>query len=91
MYACASGHEEVVRVLLKAGADVSLHNENGHTPLMEAASAGHVGIAKLLVEHGAQVNAHSAEFKVGLVRIYEESFFVFIVKLGGFFVPRNLL
>lgn len=67
MYACASGHEEVVRVLLKAGADVSLHNENGHTPLMESASAGHVGIAKLLVDHGAQVNAHSAEFKVGLV------------------------
>jgi len=53
----------VVRVLLKAGADVTLHNQNGHTPLMEAATAGHVNIARLLVEHGA----YNQEFKVGLV------------------------
>ena len=33
-YACAGGHEEVVRVLLEAGAHVEDHNENGHTPLM---------------------------------------------------------
>ena len=47
MYACAGGHEEVIRVLLDAGANVEDHNENGHTPLMEAASAGHVGVAKV--------------------------------------------
>ena len=46
MYACAGGHEEVVKALLEAGANVEDHNENGHTPLMEAASAGHVGVAK---------------------------------------------
>ena len=28
-YACAGGHEEVVRVLLEAGAHVEDHNENG--------------------------------------------------------------
>ena len=94
MYACAGGHEDVVRVLLEAGANVEVlhtarctlctphtalctlhtahcarctlhaarctvctvhtahctpqdHNENGHTPLMEAASAGHCGVAKV--------------------------------------------
>ena len=46
MCACAGGHEEIVKALLEAGANVEEHNENGHTPLMEAASAGHVGVAK---------------------------------------------
>ena len=54
MYACASGHEEVVRVLLDAGADVELHNENGHSTLMEAASAGNVSIARQLVDSNKQ-------------------------------------
>ena len=42
-YACCGGYEEVVRLLLEAGAEVEHQNENGHTPLMEAASCGHVG------------------------------------------------
>lgn len=49
MYACAGGHVQTVRVLLDAGANVEDHNENGHTPLMEAASAGHVEVAKVLI------------------------------------------
>ena len=48
MYACAGGHPSVVRALLDSGANVEDHNENGHTPLMEAASAGHVDVAKVL-------------------------------------------
>ena len=34
----AHKYVQVVRVLLEAGANVEDHNENGHTPLMEAAS-----------------------------------------------------
>jgi ankyrin repeat protein len=49
MYACAGGHEDVVRTLLDSGANVEDHNENGHTPLMEAASAGHVAVAKVFM------------------------------------------
>ena len=55
------GHAEVVRVLLEANANVEDHNENGHTPLMEAASAGHVEVAKILLEYGAGINTHSNE------------------------------
>lgn len=63
MYACAGGHQDVVRYLLENGANVEDHNENGHTPLMEAASAGHVALARILLAHGAGINTHSNEFK----------------------------
>jgi ankyrin repeat domain-containing protein 17 len=62
-YAACGGYADVVRVLIKAGANVEEHNENGHTPLMEAASAGHVGVAKILLDSGAGINTHSNEFK----------------------------
>lgn len=62
-YACAGGFVDVVKVLLKAGANIEDHNENGHTPLMEAASAGHVEVARVLLEYGAGINTHSNEFK----------------------------
>ena len=42
---------------------MEIHNENGHTPLMEAASSGRVGVAKILLEAGAGINTHSNEFK----------------------------
>lgn len=63
MYACSGGHEEIVKILLDNGAKIEDHNENGHTPLMEAASSGHVAIAKILLERGAGINTHSTEFK----------------------------
>jgi len=39
MYGCVNRHEEVVRILLDWRADVEDYNENGRTPLMEAASS----------------------------------------------------
>ena len=63
MFACCNGFEDVVQVLLEAGANPETHNESGHTPLMEAASDGKVGVARLLVKHGAQINSHSNEYK----------------------------
>ena len=62
-YAACGGHEEVVEVLITAGANVEEHNENGHTPLMETATAGHINVARILLGAGAGVNTHSNEFK----------------------------
>ena len=53
----------MVRVLIESDANVEEHNENGHTPLMEASSAGHVNVAHILLEAGACINTHSNEFK----------------------------
>ena len=40
-----------MRILLENGAVVEHQNENGHTPLMEAASCGHVGKFHFILIH----------------------------------------
>lgn len=51
------GHEEIVRALLNAGANIaSQEHYNGLTALHWAARAGHESIVRLLLEQGADVN-----------------------------------
>jgi ankyrin repeat protein len=68
---CATwkGHQEVVKVLLNAGADVNAHNNNEHwgtTPLHAAAHANQAAIAQMLIEKGADVNARDKEGRTPL-------------------------
>lgn len=54
------GHQEVVAVLLSAGADVNAQNNNDHwgtTPLHAAAHANQAAIAQMLIDKGANLNA----------------------------------
>ena len=58
--ACRVGALEVATELLKAGASVSHANNQGMTPLLEAAEHGNVDLCKLLIEtHNADVTAVS--------------------------------
>ena len=59
----------ICRILYKQASPFQDHNENGHTPLMEAASAGHCTVARILLEFGAGINTHSNEFKVKIMII----------------------
>jgi ankyrin repeat protein len=68
---CATwkGQQEVVALLIKAGADVNAHNENDHwgtTPLHAAAHADQAAIAELLIASGADVNALDREGRTPL-------------------------
>ena len=58
------GHQQVVALLLKAGADVNAQNENDHwgtTPLHAAAHANQAAIAQLLIDYGTDVQATDRE------------------------------
>ena len=48
--------EQVVKLIIQAGADVNVKSTLGHTPLIWAARAGNLKITKLLIEKGANVH-----------------------------------
>lgn len=51
--ACSFGHLEVIKVLLKHGADVNVKDNWSFTPLMEAATKGKTEACLLLLQHNA--------------------------------------
>lgn len=51
-----TGQEEVVSVLLEAGANVHLKDDSGHTALILASSQNHIRISQLLLLTGADIN-----------------------------------
>ncbi|XP_078320237.1 uncharacterized protein LOC111112629 [Crassostrea virginica] len=50
------GHKDIVKLLIKGGADCNTCNEYGKTPLNVASGAGHVDIVDLLIKSGADCN-----------------------------------
>ena len=54
MRAEEKGHDEIVKVLIKAGADVNVKNDDGDTALMRAEEKGHDEIVKILKAAGAR-------------------------------------
>ena len=55
--AARKGNVEIVKMLLKEGADVNARDKYGRTALYVAAWRGHVEIVKMLLKEGADVNA----------------------------------
>ena len=60
MHACQQGKEDVVNILLNAGADTTISDPNGDTCLFKAISTGcKKQTLQALIDHGADVNATS--------------------------------
>jgi len=57
--ACDAEHEDIMRLLLDAGAPVDSDNAQGWTPLMVASSRGDTPTVRFLIERGASVTATS--------------------------------
>ncbi|MCJ1294529.1 hypothetical protein MMC34_006087 [Xylographa carneopallida] len=60
IYASCFGHQEVVSVLLEAGAQVDRQDRNQWTALMWAMTNRHKDIAKILLDHGASPEVRSS-------------------------------
>ena len=56
------GYEQVARVLLECGADVTAQNDDSETPLHVASKEGHLQVVRVLLKHGASTSARD---KVG--------------------------
>ena len=56
IYAVLYEQQELVQILIEAGADVNLKNIYGRAPLMWAAYQGNVDIVKMLIDKNADVN-----------------------------------
>jgi ankyrin repeat protein len=57
MWAAAEGHADVVRMLIRAGADFrTALSDSGFTPLFFAAREGRTEVVRALLESGADVN-----------------------------------
>eukprot|EP01064_Diplonema_japonicum_P017834 TRINITY_DN261_c3_g1_i1.p1 TRINITY_DN261_c3_g1~~TRINITY_DN261_c3_g1_i1.p1 ORF type:complete len:386 (+),score=98.95 TRINITY_DN261_c3_g1_i1:65-1159(+) len=57
LHMAAGDNEDLVRVMLKYGADVNTVDVSGDTPLHRAANHGKEGILRVLLEHHADPNA----------------------------------
>ncbi|MFZ0212492.1 MAG: ankyrin repeat domain-containing protein [Candidatus Acidiferrales bacterium] len=64
--AVARGDAEIVRLLLKHGANPKHRYGPGYSTLHEAAASGKIEIVKLLLEHGADPSARTDEGKTPL-------------------------
>jgi len=57
--ASSAGHMDIVKILIKGGADVNAADKDGITALMEASIMGHEKIVNALIDAGAEVDYNS--------------------------------
>jgi ankyrin repeat protein len=64
--AAAAGHEKIVDMLLKNGADPNVREQGGYTPLHAAAQNGDLAVIRTLIYGGADLEVKSRDGKTPL-------------------------
>jgi ankyrin repeat protein len=72
LLAAQRGHDKVVQLLVKEGADVHATRCDGFTALYVAAAEGHEAIVRFLVDKGADVNANAGVCGTALEAAFTE-------------------
>uniref|UniRef100_A0A0G4HY28 Uncharacterized protein n=1 Tax=Chromera velia CCMP2878 TaxID=1169474 RepID=A0A0G4HY28_9ALVE len=67
MYAASNGHTDIVRLLLKAKANVNIQDNRGHTALISASNPGHAEVVQLLIEAQTNVDCLDGKGKTALL------------------------
>jgi ankyrin repeat protein len=70
-YLCTADMADLAEKVIIAGADVSLANNAGQTPLHLAAGGGILSVIRLLLDKGAKINAQDMEDKSPLIYAIE--------------------
>ncbi|PAA46589.1 hypothetical protein BOX15_Mlig028949g3 [Macrostomum lignano] len=70
--ASSNGHLDVVRCLVKNGANINDLNLDGQTPLILAAKNGHQPLLRLLVNYGAKLDIQDAKGRTALMHALAE-------------------
>jgi hypothetical protein len=92
--AAASGHKEVVQMLLASKAAVDVKGDYGSTPLHVAAAKGQREIVEMLLSSGADVNAVDKQGQTPLTWALDENFSEVAAVLrrhGGKASPKTVL
>ena len=74
MAACRDGNEEYIKLLLEAGADISLVDMYGYDALIKAVDNGHEICVLTLVNHGAKDRVYNGIHKSALQRAREKGY-----------------
>ena len=91
-WAAGEGENTVIRLLLRKGANPSIQDSDGWTPMHAAASKGHLSIVRLLYEEGARLDDEAEGGWTALhwaARNRYEPVVKFLVKRGASLVAKT--
>jgi ankyrin repeat protein len=82
--------QEIVRMLIERGANVSAQDKDGRTPLHLASQAGQLEIAQMLIERGADVSAQDKDGRAPMHLVFMAfglilAFFIFYFSFRTYF------